>query len=130
MTENAGQRREFARDDVPGRIIQGYYHVYRSLGHGHLESVYRNALAITLRKREMRAVTEVALDAWFEGECVGRFRADLLVNDEIVVEIKAAEAIHGIHMAQLQNYLKISGKKLGFLFNFGPKPDFKRRENN
>ena len=127
MTDIAGLRRTFPRDDLAGRIIGAFYHVYDTLGYGHLESIYRNSLAITLRKRGMNVEAEVGLEAWFEGERVGQFRADLLVNREIVVEIKSAEAIHGAHLAQLHNYLKISGKEVGLLFNFGPRPSFKRR---
>ena len=97
------------------------------MGYGFLESVYRNALASTLRKRGFDVVAEAELGVSFEGECVGSFRADLVIDLAVVVELKAARAIEPVHQAQLLNYLKVSGMELGFLFNFGPKAEFRRQ---
>lgn len=117
----------FRDDDSTGRIIGAFYHVYREMGEGHLETVYRNAMALTMQKRGLRVQMEAPLEATFEDQVVGHFRADILVNERVVVELKAASAITPAHARQLTNYLKSSGLTIGFVFNFGPRPDFIRR---
>ncbi|MDB4909106.1 MAG: uncharacterized protein JWO05_3890 [Gemmatimonadetes bacterium] len=125
--DERGKLPRLERGDTTGRIINAFYHVYGTLGYGYLESVYRNAFAMTLRKRGFDVITEGELTVNFEGEIVGSFRADLLVDLSIVLELKTAKAIDPAHEAQLLNYLKTSGLELGFVFNFGPKPTFSRR---
>ena len=127
MADTGGQRQDLPLNDDTRRIIGAFYHVYDTLGYGLLETVYRNSLAITLRKYGFVVTSEAPVDAWFEGERVGVFRADLIVDGAIVLELKVASSIHPIHEVQLVNYLKASGLQLGFVFNFGPKPTFKRR---
>ncbi|MDB4908486.1 MAG: uncharacterized protein JWO05_3270 [Gemmatimonadetes bacterium] len=117
----------FCNDDTTGRIIRAFYHVYREMGEGHLESVYKNAMAITLRNHGMSVEIEAPILATFENQPVGRFRADLLINRQIVVELKAAKSLDPAHVKQLINYLKSSGLSIGFVFNFGTRPDFVRR---
>lgn len=109
------------------KIVLGvFFDVYNGLGQGFLESVYRNAMAVALDQRAIRSVKEALLEVSFRGVAVGCFRADLLVESTLVVEIKAARAIDGAHEAQLLNYLRASRMEVGLLLNFGPEAKFRR----
>lgn len=120
-------KEELLHADVTGQIINGFYHVYNTLGHGFLEIVYRNALQRTLEKRGLKVAKAVPIDVYFEGEKVGEYFADLIVSDCVIVELKAAESLHHAHEAQLINYLKATNIEVGLLFNFGEKPEFRRK---
>lgn len=113
--------------DVTEEILKQYYHVYNTLGYGFLEKVYENSLAIALSRRQFAVRQQWPITVCFEGEEVGDYFADLLVNDAVIVEVKAAEAIVPKHEAQLLNYLKATDKRVGLLLNFGPKPEFLRK---
>jgi hypothetical protein len=89
---------------LSGKVIGAFFDTYNELGHGFLE-----------------------IDVRFHGRIVGEFRADMLVNDHLLIEIKAALRIAPPHEAQLLNYLKATGIRLGLLLNFGPSPEFRRR---
>lgn len=119
-------RHELRHEDLTRRVIGVFYDVYNELGHGFLESVYENALAIALRAAGLRAEQQHALGVWFRGQQVGDFRADLVVNDAVLLELKAARAIEPVHEAQLLNYLRATPIEVGLLLNFGPKPEVKR----
>jgi GxxExxY protein len=107
-------------------VIGTFFDVYNALGTGFLESVYRNAMAAALNERRVHSIREALLEVIFRGVSVGSFRADLLVENTIVVEIKAARAIDSAHEAQLLNYLRASSAEVGLLLNFGPEPKFRR----
>lgn len=107
-------------------IIGSFYNVYNKLGHGFLEKVYENALAIELRKSDLNVKQQDNLKVFYEGELVGDYFADIVVNDLIILELKAAESLRSEHFVQLTNYLKATDKELGLLLNFGKKPEFKR----
>jgi GxxExxY protein len=107
-------------------VLGVFFEVYNELGSGFLESVYRNALSVALDQRGVRNLREVPLDVFFRRARVGFFRADLLVNDCVVVEIKVALTLDRSHEAQLLNYLRASPIETGLLLNFGPKPTFRR----
>jgi GxxExxY protein len=107
-------------------IIGIFYEVYNELGHGFLESVYENSLAIALRDKGFEIHQQIAIPVWFRGKQVGDFDADLLVNKLILLELKTAREIDPSHLAQLLNYLKASEFEVGLVLNFGPKPEFKR----
>jgi GxxExxY protein len=117
----------FKHGDVTEKIIQAFYRVYNVLGHGFLEKVYRNALAIELRKMGLAVQTEWPVKVYYEGQQVGEYFADLLVEGRVIVELKAAEALCDEHHAQLLNYLKATQIEVGLLLNFGPKPEAKRK---
>jgi GxxExxY protein len=108
------------------RIIGVFYDVYNELGHGFLESVYENAVAIALRQAGLAALQQAPITVRFRGQTVGYFRADLLVQDAVIVELKAASGIEPAHEAQLLSYLRATEIEVGLLLNFGPKPQFKR----
>jgi GxxExxY protein len=107
-------------------IIGAMYAVHSELGYGFLEYVYRNAVAVLLRRAGHRVDREVVFEIWFHGHLIGRHRADLVVDQTVVVEVKTARAIDPAHRAQLINYLKASPFELGLLLNFGPSAQFKR----
>jgi GxxExxY protein len=113
--------------DITERIVQAFYHVYNVLGYGFLEKVYENALAIELRKRGLGVRQQAPIRVYYEGQQVGEYFADLLVEECVIVELKAAEALADEHHAQLLNYLKATDIEVGLLINFGPKPEVKRK---
>jgi GxxExxY protein len=112
--------------DLTQKIIGVFFDVYNELGPGFLEAVYRNALCIALRKEGLSVEPEAPVNVMFRGEVVGEYRADILVNEVVVLELKTARAIDRIHQAQLMNYLRATKIEIGLLLNFGDKPEFKR----
>lgn len=109
------------------RVIGAFFDVYNELGHGFLEQVYENALALALRESGVDVVQQASVDVIFRGKRVGEYRADILVPGRLLVEVKAATALAPGHEAQLINYLKATGIPVGLLLNFGPNAQFKRR---
>ena len=107
-------------------IIGSFFAVYNELGRGFLESVYRNALSVALDQRGVRNRREASLDVFFRGARVGFFRADLLVDDSVVVEVKVANTLDRSHEAQVLNYLRACSIEVGMLLNFGPQAKFRR----
>lgn len=108
-------------------IIKAYYRVYNKLGYGFLEKVYENALAHELRLQGIWCETQVPIKVFYEGEEVGNYFADLVVDDRVILELKAAEQILVEHEQQLLNHLKATKMEVGLLLNFGKKPQFKRK---
>jgi len=114
--------------DLAGQIIGLAMKVHRTLGSGFLESVYHKALAIELQKAGLKVEVEKPIQVFYEGQVVGDFAADLLVNDEVIVEIKAVQALAPAHEVQTVNYLVATGKDIGLLINFGASSlQFKRK---
>ena len=107
-------------------IIGAFYNVYNELGHGFLESVYREALALVLAERGLKVEQEKSVTVCFRKSTVGIFRTDLLVNNAVIVELKCARALDSVHEAQLLNYLKATEFEVGLLLNFGTRPQFRR----
>lgn len=103
---------------LSGRIIEAAIDVHKQLGPGFLESIYENALKIALRKRGIGYEAQKEVEVFFEGETVGTHRLDLVVNNEIVVELKATKALEDIHFAQVRSYLKATQLRVGLLLNF------------
>lgn len=114
-------------EELTGTIIKAFYKVYNTLGHGFIESVYHNAMLLELIDQGLVGETEKPIAVYYEGRIVGTFSADLLVNSKIMNELKAADGIHPAHEAQLTNYLRATEIEVGLLFNFGKKPEFKRK---
>ena len=107
--------------------INAFYHVYNTLGYGFLPSVYSKSLAITLSKRDFKVSSKVAVKVFFEGEQVGFFYADLIVNDKLVLLITSTETISAAANSQLINYLRASPQEVGLVLNFGVTPEFSRK---
>jgi GxxExxY protein len=112
---------------VTERIIGCAFKVSNTLGSGFLEKVYENALAYELRKSGINCEQQKPVKVLYEGVVVGDYAADLLVDDRVIVELKACKALDDVHMAQCLNYLKATGKRLCLLMNFGqPRVEIKR----
>lgn len=108
------------------KIIGVFYEVYNELGFGFLESVYREAMRIALGQAGMGVEAEVAVPVSFRGRLVGVFRADLVVDGRVVVELKTADSISKAHEAQVLHYLRASTMEVGLVMNFGPDARFRR----
>jgi len=116
-------------DLLTERIIGCVINTHRILGPGFLESVYQRALLIELAEEGLRAEAEKEIRIHYKGQDVGIHKIDILVEDEIVVELKAVEELIGAHYGQVKAYLKASGKQLGLLVNFsGARSDTRRIE--
>ena len=114
------------QEDITNKIICAFYNVYNSLGHGFLEKVYENALAIELIRFDLTVTQQESVKVYYSGISVGDYFADIVVNDLVILELKSAEGLRNEHFAQLTNYLKATDKEVGLLLNFGRKPEFKR----
>jgi GxxExxY protein len=114
-------------EELSNKVIGAFYTVYNKLGYGYLEKVFENALRIELKKAGLQVEQQKKIDVYYESEIVGEYYADLVVNGLIILELKAADSLAPEHEAQLINYLKGTKMELGLLFNFGPKPEFRRR---
>ena len=112
--------------DITERIIRAFYEVYRELGYGFSESVYRRALALVLRQNGIEVSEERSICVTFRGSIIGTFYADLVVAGRILVEIKASSTIERYAEAQILNYLKAAGGGVGLLLNFGREATYKR----
>ena len=109
------------------KIIKCYFDVYNNLGNGYLESVYENAMFYELQKQGLRVNQQKNITVYYKDIIVGSFYADLIVNDSVIIELKASNQLNKKHETQLVNYLKATGIEVGLLFNFGRRPEFKRR---
>jgi GxxExxY protein len=114
-------------EEITGTIIQAFYKVNNTLGYGFLEKVYENALKIELRKLGLNAEQQKNIRVFYDGYEVGDYFADIIVNDVVIVELKAAESLCEEHESQLINYLKATKLEVGLLLNFGRKAEFKRK---
>ncbi len=112
--------------ELTEKVIGVFYDVYNELGHGFLESVYRNSLRIALESQGLRVECEVPIPVWFRGNDVGDFRADMIVEDAVLLELKTTQAIDRAHEAQTMNYLRATHLEVGLILNFGPAPTFRR----
>ncbi len=117
----------FRHDDITEKIIEAFFRVFNSLGYGFLEKVYENALMLELKRMGLSAVAQVPIRVMYAGELVGEYFADILVENRVIIEIKAARMIGPDHEAQLLNYLKATSTEVGLILNFGPKAEFKRK---
>lgn len=113
--------------DISEKIIKAYYTVYNKMGYGFLEKVYENAMIIELRKQGLKAERQEPIVVYYEEEIVGEYFADLIVENKIIIELKASSTLNEKHEAQLTNYLKATDIEVGLLMNFGTKPAFRRK---
>lgn len=114
-------------NEISKIIVGSAYEVANTLGSGFLEKVYQNALIIELKNKGLKAEAQKLLPVYYKGELVGEYFADILIENEVIVELKTVNELIPIHMAQLVNYLKASNKILGLLINFGkPRVEIKR----
>jgi len=114
-------------ESLTEQIIKVFYQVYNELGHGFLERVYQNSFFLALRQAGFEVEAHKKIKVWFRGIEVGEYFADLVVNNLVILELKAAEALVEEHDTQLINYLRGTDIEVGLLFNFGKKPTFRRK---
>ena len=118
---------DYKYKELTHKIILIFYKVYNKLGYGFLEKVYENAMIIEFRKESIPAVSQSPIKVSYDNEIIGEYYADLLVDNKVIVEIKAVKNLSDEHEAQLLNYLKATNIEVGLLLNFGPKPEIKRK---
>lgn len=117
----------FKHSEITDKIIKAYYNVYNQLGYGFLEKIYEHALMIELPKFGLECKNQFPIKVFYDKKDVGEYFADLLINDLVIVELKAAESLCPEHECQLINYLKATNLEVGLLLNFGKNPQFKRK---
>lgn len=118
----------FKHKEITDKILYAFFKkVYHQLGYGFLEKVYENAMASELRRMGLQVEQQARIAVYYEGEIVGEYFANLLVENKVIVELKATRVISEDHEAQLLNYLRATPYEVGLLLNFGPKSDFRRK---
>ncbi|OIO22387.1 MAG: GxxExxY protein [Ignavibacteria bacterium CG_4_8_14_3_um_filter_37_9] len=118
---------EYLHKDITDKIIRAFYNVYNYLGYGFLEKVYENAMILELKAMNIKCEKQVPINVYYKEKRVGEYYADIMVEDKVIVELKAAEGIIAEHEAQLLNYLKATELEIGLLLNFGKTPQIKRQ---
>lgn len=117
-------------ESLSSQILESAFEVSNELGAGFLESVYEGALFIALKNKNLRVERQVPIKVHFRDQLVGQFIADLVIEDQIIVELKAVRTLAPEHSAQTLNYLKATGKPIAMLINFGsPKLEYRRFDN-
>ena len=107
-------------------ILKVYYEVYNELGYGFLEKVYQNAMYFELKSLGYKVEAQKQIKVYYKKQLVGEYYSDLLIEDKVIVELKATELLMNAHVAQIINYLKGTPIEVGLLLNFGEQPEFKR----
>lgn len=118
---------EYKYKELTDSIIQAFYCVYNELGFGFLENVYQNALYFELQNRGFNIEAQKNINVYYQTQLVGKYKADLIVNDTIILELKAVDYLVEEHELQLINYLKATDKEIGLLLNLGTKPEIRRK---
>ena len=118
---------ELLHKELTDRILQVFYDVYNELGYGFLEKVYQNSLYLELISRGFKVSAQKQIKVYYKGVEVGEYYADMLVNDLVILELKAADYIVQDFEWQLINYLRGTEIEVGLVLNFGIKPDFRRK---
>ena len=119
-------------EELTDIIIKTFYEVYNELGYGFLEKVYQNSLYLELKNKGYNVEAQKRINVYYKGTEVGEYYADLIVENTIILELKAADCIVKDFENQILNYLRATDCEVGLLLNFGKKPEFKRKiyENN
>ncbi len=122
--------KNFLHSDITDKLIKIFYKVYSKLGFGFLERVYENAMFIELQKTGLIIKRQSPIKVYYDDSQVGLYFADLLIDEKVIVELKAAEGLCEEHETQLINYLKATEIEVGILLNFGKKPEIRRKVFN
>jgi GxxExxY protein len=112
--------------DLTDHAIGVFYNVYNELGHGFLEAVYEEAMAVALVEAGLKVQRQVPVPVWFRGRVIGEYKADLLVEGLVLLELKSVKRIEPVHEAQLLHYLRATEIEVGLVMNFGARPEFRR----
>ena len=118
---------DFKYRELTERIINVFYKVYNKLGYGFLEKIYENAMMLELKKEGITSASQSPIRVLYEDEIIGEYYADILVDNKVIIEIKASRRLVNENEAQLLNYLKATDIEVGLLLNFGAKPEVKRK---
>jgi len=118
---------ELIHAEITDKIIKAFYKVYNTLGYGFLEKVYENALFIELTEMGLECEKQKPIDVFYAEEKVGSYFADIIVENTVIIELKAAVSLAEEHEFQLINYLKATEIEVGLLLNFGKTPQFRRK---
>lgn len=118
---------EYLHKELTSKVIKAFYTVYNELGYGFLEKVYENAMKIELIKAGLAVERQKQIKVYYYDSEIGEYFADLVVNDLVIIELKAAETLMEEHENQLINYLKATDIEIGLLLNFGKKPQISRK---
>ena len=118
---------ELLHKNITDIILKSYYKVFNNLGYGFLEKVYENALFYELKKQGLVCEKQKTIKVYYDEIQVGEYYADIIVNECIIIELKAAESLAEEHEFQLINYLKATDIEVGLVLNFGKNPQFKRK---
>ena len=121
---------DYKYKELTDKIIRAFYCVYNELGFGFLENVYQNALYYELQNKGFKVEAQKNIDVYYQTQLIGKYKADLVVNDLIILELKAVDYLVEEHELQLINYLKATDKEVGLLLNFGMKPEIRRKAFN
>jgi GxxExxY protein len=113
--------------EITGEIIKSFYKVYNTLGYGFKEKVYENSLALELIGSGLAISQQRPIEVFYAGVLVGEYFADLVVNDLVIIELKASVSLSEAYDSQLLNYLKATKIEVGLLLNFGQKPEYRRK---
>jgi hypothetical protein len=113
--------------EITEKIIKCYYKVYNTLGYGFLEKIYENAFALELQQNGLDVKCQFPIKVYYENKIVGEYYADIIVNNLIIIELKAATCLLEEHECQLINYLRATEIELGLLLNFGKEAEYKRK---
>jgi GxxExxY protein len=118
---------EYLHQDLTSKIISCFYKVYNALGFGFLEKVYENAMLIELNNIGLFVERQKPISVFYNEKLVGEYFADIIVDNKVIIELKAAESLIVEHELQLINYLKATDIEVGLLLNFGKKPEVRRK---
>ena len=119
-------RSKIRHSELTEKIIGVFYEVYNDLGWGFVEAVYENGLTLALAEAGLTVRRQVPIAVWYRGQQIGEFRADLVVNDLVLLELKAAKSIDPSFEKQTLNYLRATNVEVALILNFGPAPQFRR----
>ena len=118
---------KYLYQNLTGQIIRCFYEVYGQLGYGFLEKVYEHSMIIELDRAGLHARSQQPLKVVYKGDVVGDYLADIVVEEAVVIELKAVDVLVQEHEAQLINYLKATNIEVGLLLNFGKRPEIRRK---
>jgi len=119
--------KNYKHSDLTKKIIKAFYTVYNELGYGFLEKVYERAMIIELKEIGLNCNKQQAIKVKYKNQNIGDYYADIIVNDVVIIELKAVKNIIEEHEIQLVHYLKATDIEVGLLLNFGPEPQIVRR---
>jgi GxxExxY protein len=124
---NGGTLMKYLHQSLTERILKCFFEVYNTLGYGFLEKVYERAMIVELRDNGLKAFSQFPVRVYYKEHPVGDYSADIIVEDTIILELKAAGCVVEEHELQLLNYLKATDIEIGLLLNFGKKPEIRRK---